>query len=143
MARQMTNKFREFSLDNAPIVKENERIFDSKKTQVEPTVAERAVAARAEVPEVLAEQTVSAASGSKEGPSAVPPAMEQAAEQPKTAEAPSWDKPKAKKSTSGIAINIPMEDYLELSRMKLEYGCTLKELALQAIHEFVERHRIG
>ena len=124
----MTNKFREFSLDNAPIVKENERIFDSKKKQVESTVAE---------------QTVSAASGSKEGPSAVPPAMEQAAEQPKTAEAPSWDKPKAKKSTSGIAINIPMEDYLELSRMKLEYGCTLKELALQAIHEFVERHRIG
>lgn len=135
----MTNKFREFSLDNAPIVKENERIFDSKKTQVEPAVAERAVAARTEVPEVLAEQTVSAASDSKEVPSAVPPATEQ----PKTAEAPSWDKPKAKKSTSGIAINIPMEDYLELSRMKLEYGCTLKELALQAIHEFVERHRIG
>lgn len=135
----MTNKFREFTLDNAPIVKENERIFDSKITQVEPTVAEQTVAVKTEVPEVPAERAASVAPVGKEEPSAAP----QATEQPKAAEAPSWDKPKAKKSTSGIAINIPMEDYLELSRMKLEYGCPLKELALQAIHEFVERHRIG
>lgn len=48
---------------------------------------------------------------------------------------------KAKKSKNGIVIDVPIDDYLELMRLKVMTGKTLKELALQAVHEFVERNK--
>lgn len=50
---------------------------------------------------------------------------------------------KPKKTENGIVINVPMADYMQLTMMKLQTGRTLKDLALQAIHEFVERNRVG
>lgn len=50
---------------------------------------------------------------------------------------------KAKKTENGIVINVPMADYMQLTMMKIQTGRTLKDLALQAIHEFVERNRVG
>lgn len=47
---------------------------------------------------------------------------------------------KAKKTENGIVINVPMADYMQLTMMKIQTGRTLKDLALQAIHEFVERN---
>lgn len=48
---------------------------------------------------------------------------------------------KSKKTANGIVVNVPMEDYLQLTLMKCRTGRTLKDLALQAIHEFVERNK--
>ena len=48
---------------------------------------------------------------------------------------------KAKKSKNGIVIDVPIDEYLELMRLKVMTGKTLKELALQAVHEFVERNK--
>lgn len=48
---------------------------------------------------------------------------------------------KSKKTANGIVVNVPMEDYLQLTLMKCKTGRTLKDLALQAIHEFVERNK--
>ena len=48
---------------------------------------------------------------------------------------------KSKKTSNGIVVNVPMEDYLQLTLMKCQTGRTLKDLALQAIHEFVERNK--
>lgn len=49
---------------------------------------------------------------------------------------------KSKKTENGIVCNVPMDDYMQLTLMKMQTGRTLKELALQAIHEFVERNKI-
>lgn len=49
---------------------------------------------------------------------------------------------KDKGTTNGIVVNVPMEDYFQLMMLKKIEKKTLKELALQAIHEFVERNRV-
>ena len=49
---------------------------------------------------------------------------------------------KDKNTTNGIVVNVPMEDYFQLMMMKKIEKKPLKELALQAIHEFVERNRV-
>lgn len=48
---------------------------------------------------------------------------------------------KGRKTENGIVVNVPMEDYMQLTMMKFQTGRTLKDLALQAIHEFVERNK--
>lgn len=45
------------------------------------------------------------------------------------------------KTENGIVVNVPMEDYIQLTMLKFQTGRTLKDLALQAIHEFVERNK--
>ncbi len=47
---------------------------------------------------------------------------------------------KPKKSTNGIVIDVPMQVYVQLAMMKMQTGRPLKDLALQAILEFVERN---
>ena len=49
---------------------------------------------------------------------------------------------KGKKSENGIVVNVPMDDYMHLMMMKIQTGRTLKDLALQAIHEFVDRNKM-
>lgn len=46
------------------------------------------------------------------------------------------------KTESGIVVNLPMEDYMQLMMLKIQTGRTLKDLALQAVHEFVEKNKI-
>jgi len=49
---------------------------------------------------------------------------------------------KVSKATNGIVVNVPLEDYMQLTLLKTINKKTLKELALQAIHEFVERNKV-
>ena len=46
------------------------------------------------------------------------------------------------KTENGIVVNVPMDDYMQLMMLKIQTGRTLKDLALQAIHEFVEKNKI-
>lgn len=55
--------------------------------------------------------------------------------------ATSTDSKSEKKATSGIVVNVPLDDYMALMQIKLSTRRPLKELALQAIHEFVERNK--
>ncbi len=75
----------------------------------------------------------------------VSPQQETIAPQPETTAAPASNMnasiSKAKKTESGLVVNIPMADYVQLSIMKIQTGRTLKDLALQAIHEFVEKYK--
>ena len=45
------------------------------------------------------------------------------------------------KTENGIVVNVPMDDYMQLTMLKIRTSRTLKDLALQAIHEFVERNK--
>lgn len=49
---------------------------------------------------------------------------------------------KGAKTENGIVVNVPMDDYMKLMMLKIQTGRTLKDLALQAIHEFVERNKM-
>lgn len=49
---------------------------------------------------------------------------------------------KAKKTENGIVVYVPMADYMQLSLLKIQTGRTLKDLVLQAVHEFVDRNRV-
>lgn len=46
------------------------------------------------------------------------------------------------KTENGIVVNVPMDDYMQLMMLKIQTGRTLKDLALQAIHEFVGRNKM-
>lgn len=46
------------------------------------------------------------------------------------------------KATNGIVVDVPIDDYMALMQMKVMTRRTLKDLALQAIHEFVERNKV-
>lgn len=46
------------------------------------------------------------------------------------------------KTENGIVVNVPLDDYMQLTMLKIRTSRTLKDLALQAIHEFVERNKM-
>ena len=46
------------------------------------------------------------------------------------------------KTENGIVVNVPMDDYMQLMMLKIQTGRTLKDLALQAIHELVEKNKM-
>lgn len=116
MAREMNKKVRPFRLENSDVIEENERILEAGSQQ------------RKENRE--SEQTATASTSA-----------------PATQEPEHIDTPvsrfdlQGKKTANGIVVNVPMEDYMQLTMMKFKTGRTLKDLALQAIHEFVERNK--
>lgn len=116
MAREMSKKPKTFKLENSDAIEENERILEAGSRQ------------RKENKE--AEQAATAST-----PSSV-------TQEPAHTDTPTnkFDL-QGKKTANGIVVNVPMEDYMQLTMMKFQTGRTLKDLALQAIHEFVERNR--
>lgn len=117
MAREMKKKIKGFSLDNSDVIEENERILEagSQKRQ-ENREAEQAATA---------------------------PTPSSVAQEPAYTGTPTnkFDLQQGKKTANGIVVNVPMDDYMQLTMMKFQTGRTLKDLALQAIHEFVERNK--
>lgn len=122
MAREMNKKVRPFRLENSDAIEENERILEagSQKRQ-----------GNRENKEEKAEQSATAST-----PAPV-------AQEPEQIDIPAsrFDLQQGKKTANGIVVNVPMEDYMQLTMMKFKTGRTLKDLALQAIHEFVERNK--
>lgn len=49
---------------------------------------------------------------------------------------------KPSKTKNGITVDVPMQDYMQLLLLKMRTQRTLKDLAIQAIHEYVERNKI-
>ena len=50
-------------------------------------------------------------------------------------------KPKGKKTENGITIYVPMEYYERIVMMKMRTGVPIKDLALQAVIEFLDRNK--
>lgn len=120
MAREMNKKARPFRLADSDAIEENERILEAGSQQ------------RKENRE--AEQTNTA-------PTSAPVAQEMAHTDMPTDTPTDTFAANVKKTANGIVVNVPMEDYMQLTMMKFQTGRTLKDLALQAIHEFVERKK--
>lgn len=51
-------------------------------------------------------------------------------------------KPRGKKTENGITIYVPMEYYERIALMKMRTGVPIKDLALQAVIEFLDRNKM-
>ena len=116
MAREMSKRPKPFRLEDSDAIEENERILETGSQQrKESREAEKTSASN----------------------------TEPVAQEPTKTDTITTDSfaVKGKKTENGIVVNVPMEDYVQLMMMKFQTGRTLKDLALQAIHEFVERNK--
>lgn len=48
-----------------------------------------------------------------------------------------------KKTQNGITIYVPMDYYMQILQMKMETGTPIKDIALQAVIEYLDRHKNG
>ena len=46
-----------------------------------------------------------------------------------------------KKTQNGITIYVPMEYYMQMIQMKRNTGVPIKDIALQAVIEYLDRHK--
>lgn len=150
MAREMTKKTRRFSLEESDAIEENERILESGSQQRKENrenkesgeaAASAATAPSAEIP-ATEKPTVSTAAVVAETPTTTTPA----ADQPTTTSfsngvAMNMRKPRGKKTENGITIYVPMEYYERIALMKMRTGVPIKDLALQAVIEFLDRNK--
>ena len=115
MAREVTNRPKRFSLEKSDAIEENERILEAgSQKRKENREAEQADTASSPAP---------------------------VAQEPERSKQTNPFDLHGKKTANGIVVNVPMDDYMQLTMMKFQTGRTLKDLALQAIHEFVERNK--
>ena len=135
MAREMTKKTKRFSLEESDAIEENERILESgsqqrrenrenkeEKAEQAPVSGESKPTTSTDVPSTpVAEQSVSTYSSD---------IMQNAR------------KPKGKKTENGITIYVPMEYYERIALMKMRTGVPIKDLALQAVIEFLNRNKM-
>ena len=112
----MRRRVTPFDLDKSDAIDENERIFESGRQQ------------RKENRENNKEEKTEQVSVSGEN-------------KPTTNTTAPVAQPVAK-ATNGIVVDVPIDDYMSLMQMKVMTRRTLKDLALQAIHEFVERNKV-
>lgn len=113
MAREMKKRVSQFGLENSKAIDENERILEAGRQQ------RKEIRERKESGEDAESVTIPSA----EAPTVTAPVVP------------------AKKTTNGIVVDVPIDDYMALMQMKVMTRRTLKDLALQAIHEFVEKYK--
>ena len=146
MAREMSKKTKRFSLEESDAIEENERILESgsqqRKENRENKERREAAASAAPVPSsdtpATDKPTVSTTTETE-----IPTNV---ANQPATTSfsndiAVNMRKPKGKKTENGITIYVPMEYYERIALMKMRTGVPIKDLALQAVMEFLDRNK--
>ena len=126
MARQIP-KVKKFNLEDSPIVAENERILEGANATVEKKAEE------VEVPVITA-----GATQEKKATDAASTIQDPVS----TEIARPIRKPKTQKTENGITVYVPMSYYERITIMKMRTGIPIKDLALQAIIEFVDRHKM-
>lgn len=111
MAREVTNRPRRFKLQESDAIEENERILESGSQQ------------------------------RKENRENKEDTPEQSAPSYSSDIAMNARKPKGKKTENGITIYVPMEYYERIALMKMRTCVPIKDLALQAVIEFLDRNK--
>ena len=146
MAREMTKKTRRFSLEESDAIEENERILESgsqqRKENRENKGSGEAAASAAPAPssDILATDKPTASTTTEtEIPTNV--ANQLATTSFSNDIAVNMRKPKGKKTENGITIYVPMEYYERIALMKMRTGIPIKDLALQAVIEFLDRNK--
>ena len=147
MARKMDYKPTRFGLENSDAIEENDRIIEAGRQQRQENREKRESGeAAASVPTMPSSDTpgtdtpIASATTDAEIPTNV-------ANQPATTSfsndiAVNMRKQKGKKTENGITIYVPMEYYERIVMMKMRTGLPIKDLALQAVIEFLDRNKM-
>ena len=146
MAREMKKRVAHFGLENSDAIDENERILEAgrqqRKENRENKESREAAASAATAP-------TSDALGTDKPTASTTTETEIAtnvANQPATTSfsnnvVMNMRKPKGKKTENGITIYVPMKYYERIALMKMRTGVPIKDLALQAVIEFLDRNK--
>ena len=146
MAREVTNKPKRFSLEGSDAIEENERILESgsqqRRENRENKESRESAASDTHAPSSYTTGT-DTMNASATTDSDIPTNV---ANQPATTSfsndiAVSMRKQKGKKTENGITIYVPMEYYERIVMMKMRTGMPIKDLALQAVIEFLDRNK--
>ena len=146
MAREITNKPKRFRLEGSDAIEENERILESgsqqRRENRENKESREAEASATHAPSSYTTGT-DTMNASATTDSDIPTNV---ANQPATTSfsndiAVNMRKQKGKKTENGITIYVPMEYYERIVMMKMRTGLPIKDLALQAVIEFLDRNK--
>ena len=147
MAREITNKPKRFSLEGSDAIKENERILESgsqqRKENREKKESREAAASAANATSLDTPGTdTPTASTTTETDTSTNAVNQPAPTSFSNDIAVSMRKPKGKKTENGITIYVPMEYYERIALMKMRTGIPIKDLALQAVIEFLDKNKM-
>ena len=137
MAREMKRRVAHFGLDQSKAIDENERILEAGRQQRQENREKKESGGDTMNADAIAETSTT------EVLNTIIPVTEQPA-------TPSFSndiamnirKPKGKKTENGITIYVPMEYYERIALMKMRTGIPIKDLALQAVIEFLDRNKM-
>lgn len=155
MARKQERKYIPFDLEKSKLVKENERILNKATTSQQ---AQTPVAPVSEAPVAKAtEQTEATEHAETADPIVQPQPQVQQPQpqvqqpQPQVQQQPIAQTAKSigmqsagnrsKRTEQGITVIVPMEYYEQIALMKMRTGIPIRDIALQAVIEFVDKHK--
>lgn len=156
MVRQAKNNVNKFKgLEDSPAIQGIEKIYEANEEARQKRAAEalekqqgkqqgeQAIIESEQQPQVTAPSASDApAPASPSAPSTPSVAPDAPAPAAPISEPASMRKA-GKKTQNGITIYVPMEYYMQILQMKMETGVPIKDIALQAVIEYLDRHKNG
>ena len=151
MARQAKNNVNKFKgLEDSPAIQGIEKIYEANEEARQKRVAEALEKQQGEQATIESEQQpqvtapasaapVPAAPSAPSTPSVAPAVPASAA----PVSEPASMRKTGKKTQNGITIYVPMEYYMQILQMKIETSTPIKDIALQAVIEYLDRHKNG
>lgn len=155
MARKQERKYISFNLEESQVVKENERILNKATT---PQQTQTPIAPVSEAPVAKAtEQTEATEHAETAAPIVQPqPQVQQPQPQVQQPQPQVQQQPiaqtaqsigmqsagnRSKRTEQGITVIVPMKYYEQIALMKMRTGIPIRDIALQAVIEFVDKHK--
>ena len=139
MKRQAKSSIHKFEgLEDSPAIKGIEKIYEANEEARQKRAAEALEKQQNGQGAAENDQQTQAASPSAQSVAPAP----SVAQAVNTAPASEPTSRKAgKKTQNGITIYVPMEYYMQILQMKMETGTPIKDIALQAVIEYLDRHK--
>ena len=141
MKRQAKSSIHKFEgLEDSPAIKGIEKIYEANEEARQKRAAE--ALEKQQNGQGDAENDHQTQDASLSAPSVAPaPSVAQAVITAPASEPTS--RKAGKKTQNGITIYVPMEYYMQILQMKMETGTPIKDIALQAVIEYLDRHKNG
>lgn len=137
MARKTKSGIHKFEgLEDSPAIKGIEKIYEANEEARQKRAAEA----------LEKQQNGQGAAESEPAPQAEAPSQSPvppASAAPISAPDPVPMRKTGKKTQNGITIYVPMDYYMQILQMKMETGTPIKDIALQAVIEYLDRHKNG
>lgn len=139
MKRQAKSSIHKFEgLEDSPAIKGIEKIYEANEEARQKRAAE--ALEKQHNGQGAAENDPQTQAADPSAPSVAPaPSVAQAVITAPASEPTS--RKAGKKTQNGITIYVPMEYYMQILQMKMETGTPIKDIALQAVIEYLDRHK--